>query len=87
MGIENTIALGQEAEIFLDSTLGKILQERAEAEVAAAKDELVNVDPTDVARIIELQNIVVRYGSFKSWLMEIIVGGRNAYDEYVSSEE
>ena len=80
--IKEDVALGEETKQFLLSPLGRKIQTRAQYEADAAKNALVNVSPNNIARIIELQNIVVRFESFESWLNEIITVGDTAYDEY-----
>lgn len=87
MEIKEAVALGVEAENFLNSSLGRTMIARANIEVEAAKNALVDVDPGDVSRIIELQNIVVRFRCFESWINEVIVAGEVAYDEYKQGEE
>ena len=83
---KQAVALGHEAEVFLSSNLGKRIKERAQREADAAKDALVQVEPDNKTRIIELQNIVVRFESFESWLHEIITIGDAAYEAYQMSE-
>ena len=45
---KNLIALGMEAEQFINSELGQYVLERAAIQVDAAKDELALIDPEDI---------------------------------------
>jgi TPP-dependent trihydroxycyclohexane-1,2-dione (THcHDO) dehydratase len=81
------IALGFEAEEFLRSRLGIYIQERAEMEIDAIKDELVEVDPDNQRKIKELQNRIKRYQNFDGWLKEVIESGNASYEEYQMESE
>jgi len=88
------VAVGMDAEAFLDSDLGKLLMERAQEEAIAAMDELKTVRRSDftdemqfVARLMELQDIVARAEGLESWITEIVVDGRNTEELLLKSEQ
>lgn len=87
MDIQRAVALGRQAEHFFDSELGKFIEEMAQLEVEEASDKLALVDPHDVKEIQRLQNTIARYVSFKQWLMNLVVQGDVAYQEYLEAEE
>lgn len=87
MEIEERIALGEEAKQFLNSPLGKYIQEKAYVLVDGAKEELAVVDPTDARKIAELQNVIARFDKFSEWLNGVILEGDNAYEIYQSEGE
>jgi len=70
---------GREVEQFIDeSPIGKYVVERAQADIEAAKTELLTVDPSDVAKIREIQGRAAIANSVRQWLREAITTGRNA---------
>lgn len=87
MNVREQVAIGVEAEEFFNTPLGAEIKKNAQEEVDAALEALVNVDPTNVSRIIELQNIVVRFRTFENWMNGLIVAGKLAYEEYQMSGE
>lgn len=70
--------LGQDAEEFFASELGKYLAGCAEQEEKDAFEALAYVDPTEYKQITILQNRVWRARNFTGWLREIIVAGKQA---------
>ncbi len=81
------ISLGEEAKLFLTSTLGIYLSECAKAEVGKAYVELANVPPEDPKKIRELQNIIKRHDSFDQWILEAIDAGDTSYGQYLEEGE
>lgn len=79
MSNEALIVIGQgvEAEVFLQSALGKALIARAEQEREVAIDLLKSADAEDAAGIRALQNQIYRAESIQGWLAEIVMAGRN----------
>ena len=75
----NYLELGEEARRFLDSPIGKFIQERSDIEVRQALEALQVVDPTDEKRIRELQNIIKVAGAIPFWLDLAIKSGEEAY--------
>lgn len=78
--------LGRDVEEFLSSDIGRYLVARAEEEEKAALEQLATVAPWRRRRITQLQAQVWRAQSFKSWLGELIVTGRQAL-QHLESEE
>lgn len=76
-----TITGGQEAEAFLQSSLGRSLVQCAEAEMATAIEEIKTVDPTDAKAVTLLQNRIWRAESVQRWIAQIIQEGWNAEAE------
>ncbi len=72
--------IGDEAERFVETELGKTILGMAKQEVMAAQEELEKVDPDNVKKIRDLQNQAWRARSFESWLVELITKGRQALE-------
>lgn len=72
--------LGEEAERFIVSPLGKFLIERAEDEVAEATEALKVVDADDAREIRILQNKIKTGEDFQYWLADAVQAGHNAIE-------
>jgi hypothetical protein len=72
--------LGDEAKRFLESDLWRCLNGMAEQEVAIAREALESVDPTDAAKIRELQNHAKLFRTFETWVKELLHRGNNALE-------
>jgi hypothetical protein len=70
--------LGQDAQEFVVSEVGRYLLGRAEQEAYEASDKLKRVSPWRRRRITELQNEIWRAESVKAWIVEIIQAGQAA---------
>lgn len=70
--------LGQDAEDFLRSDVGRYLIGRADQEIQEAQQKLATVSPWRRRRIQELQAQIWRAQSVKGWLIEVINAGRSA---------
>jgi hypothetical protein len=81
-----SVTIGKDAEEFLASDLGRTILGMAEQEVTAATEKLKNVAPWRRRRIAELQNDIRRAESFKGWLVELIISGRQALDTLEQAE-
>jgi hypothetical protein len=79
--------LGDDAEKFLKTDLGKYLIESAEQETTEALHILKTVDPNDKVKITELQNKIWRAESFKDWLVGLINAGSDARNILQSKQE
>jgi hypothetical protein len=75
-----TATIGADAEEFLASDLGRMLISMAEQEAEEAMDKLKRTHPWRWRRISQLQNDIKRAESFKGWLVELIVSGRQAVE-------
>ena len=70
--------IGKDAEEFFASELGQVVIGRADQEYSEALEGLRTVDPEDAKSIRELQNKAWRAESFKGWLAELIISGKQA---------
>lgn len=78
--------LGKDAEDFLASELGRIMLARAEEEEREALEALAGVSPWRRRRIADLQARLWRARSFKQWLGELVITGRQAL-QYLETPE
>ena len=72
------IELGEAADSFWKSELGRYVMGRAVADVEAALMELKTVDPGNAGTIRTLQNAIKVAEAVPLWLNELIIGGRQA---------
>lgn len=79
--------LGKDAEEFLNSDIGRYLTGRADQEEQEALEALCRVSPWRRRRIAELQARVWRAQSFKGWLAEMVISGRQALQQLETREE
>lgn len=70
--------LGQEADVFWQSELGKYALGCAKQDTDVALAKLKDVDPNDSKLIRELQNDVDRPARALGWLNDAIIKGREA---------
>lgn len=80
------IAIGLDAERFMQSDLGRYLLGRAQANVEEAMEGLKVADPDNAKEVRDLQNIVMVNEYFLYWLGEAITQGRAA-EELLSQQE
>jgi hypothetical protein len=78
--------IGDDADKFMRSDLGRTIMGIAKQEAEIAFEDLKHVDPNDVNKVRELQNIIWRAESFEAWLLELVKRGEQAlqimeYDE------
>lgn len=78
--------LGIEAEAFLSSNLGRYLMERADLEIDKLTQELINLDPTNIADNTRVRNGIRVCYDFKDWLAEAVNSGRVAHRNILESE-
>jgi len=76
-----TARLGIEAEAFLISSLGRYLFDRAEKEIEAAVERLVDADPEDAKLGREIRNEIYRAESVMEWIINVVNDGRTAHAE------
>lgn len=70
--------LGRDAEEFLQTDLGRYMLARAEEDEQQALDGLAKVWPWRTNRIRQLQAQLWRARSFKQWLGEMVMAGKQA---------
>ena len=80
------VHLGKDAEEFLASDVGRYMLARAEEQEREAMEALASVWPWRRRRITDLQAKLWRARSFREWMSEIIVQGRQALDQLESPE-
>lgn len=73
--------LGKDAEEFLNGDLGRYMLARAEEEEQEALEQLSTVWPWRRRRITELQTKLWRARSFKRWLADLVIAGRQAIEQ------
>ena len=81
------IQLGDEADSFFKSDLGKYVLGVAEQELQEALMGLRHVDPHDVAKIIALQNKAAVAEAVPAWLNGLIVESRQTQEMLEAYEE
>ena len=77
---------GKEVQAFLNTSTGKYLVGRAEAEALEATAALKRVFPLRWRRIMELQNRIYRAESIQRWLGEAIMDGVHA-EKIITGED
>jgi hypothetical protein len=78
--------LGEAATAFLQSDLGRYLQERAEAEMNDALLELMATDPTASEVLRQIQSDYAIASAALSWLTEAIDDGHSALQALNAAE-
>ena len=81
------LEMGKQAQSFLASDVGRYMLARIEEEERQAIEALSTVWPWRRRRITQLQNQLWRARSFKEWLAELIVQGRQAEQQLDAPEE
>ena len=74
--------IGDQAEKFIASDLGRTMLGFAAQQVQDALQKLKDVSPHDPKEILELQGKVWRAESFAGWLVDLASRGREAYSEF-----
>ena len=80
--IKAQVLIGDDAEEFLASELGRTILGMAKQEVDTAALEMKEVDLKDEKKLREIQNRIWRATQFESWLRELIAAGREALEAY-----
>lgn len=70
--------LGQDAEDFVKSELGRYILGRVEQEREQAVQAFSKTATWRTRRIKELQNDIWRCDTFKGWLVDIVLAGKEA---------
>lgn len=84
--VEAEILIGDDAEKFITSELGRTMIGIAENKKAEAQEKLARVSPWRRRRIAELQNEIWRAESFAAWLGELFVQGKQALQQLKEEE-
>lgn len=72
--------IGDDAESFVGSELGRTILGMAKQEVEAAAMEFKDADLGDAPKVRALQMRIWRATQFESWLTELIMKGREALE-------
>lgn len=79
--------LGRDAEEFIVSELGKYIVARVDQEREAAVVNLLKTNAWRRRRIQELQNQIWRCDTFKSWLGDVVIRGKQAISVLEDADE
>jgi len=78
--LQAEILLGDDADNFFHSDLGRYVIGRAQQEVDEAMAKLKAVDPDNASQIRALQHIIRVAESVPLWFNEVLVSGRQALE-------
>lgn len=67
--------LGYQLDAFWRSDAGVYLRHRADVEYNTALTEFIDCDPTDIKKVMEIQNRMARSKNFTVWITEGINEG------------
>lgn len=81
------VDFGMEIEAFLRSKVGKYLLARAEDDREKGVAELLEADPSNMAKILQLQSQVKRADSIQQWMAEAIQQGTYAQQQLMEQDE
>lgn len=73
--------MGIDAESFMRTPLGKFLIKKADDEIAAATEELIEADSSDTKVNTEIRNRIHIARMFKVWMCDSITIGHSAHDQ------
>lgn len=81
------VAFGLDVHQFMGTSMGRYLTQRAQIEIAEAKDALVDVDPEDPKAVRDLQNKARVASMFLEWMGEAVTTGEMAQEEWRAAAE
>lgn len=85
--IRATIAFGMDVEAFMQSSIGKYLTARANADIEDALERLKTIDPQDWKLIQSTQNEIHRAEMFLLWMGQAVTEGENATRAFVEASD
>lgn len=85
--IRNQIAFGLDCKAFMESSIGRYLAARANADTEEAMEALKTVDPTDPDAIRKLQNDIKCAENFLLWMGEAVTEGENAERTFIDTSD
>lgn len=85
--LQAEMILGDDAQKWLDSELGRTVVGMAAQEKAEALEALADVKATDIEAIMTLQAIAKRADSFATWIAELIHRGAEAERLLISEDD
>ena len=87
------VALGMDAEAFMDSDLGREFLNVVSDRAIAAMDVLKRVKPSEfktldqfARAVLDLQNEVLRAETFEEWIVEVVETGHNTEQNLIAQE-
>lgn len=85
--MRSDVAFGLDVQQFMTTTMGRYLKDRANAEIADAKDALIDVDAEDYKAVRAAQNRAKVAAMFLEWMGEAVTTGEMAQAEWQASSE
>lgn len=79
--------LGEQAEAFMESDLGRYFVGCCDQEIESAQERLKVADPENARVIRQLQNDIWRAESAKRWFAELIAAGKTAIEVLRDEQE
>ena len=79
--------IGDEGRRFLESDLGKTMLGLALQEVQTAQEALEKVSPSDIKKIMDLQQQARMGRKFEEWLTYLIADGEEAMNVWKQQQE
>ena len=80
--LRSRIAFGLDVQQFMDTRLGRYLQDRANSDIETAIEALKTVDPEDPKAIRKLQNDVAVASNVLDWLGQAVTEGEQAERQF-----
>ncbi len=84
---EANISIGDDARKFLESTLGQVIQDKAESLIQKKRKELESVDPTDANAIRAIQTDIKATHRAMTWLISCIEDGEATRQAIIQQNE
>ena len=85
--IRAQVAFGMDVEAFMQSQIGRYLQEKANADRDAAMEALIDVDADDPSAVRKLQMDARCATNVLLWLGEAVSEGQNAALQLIASTD
>ena len=79
--------LGIEAESFQNSHVGRYIYDRIDVDLVKLTQELLDTNPSDVSKCVEIRNNILVRNLFTLWIKEAIGSGLNAENELKDADE
>lgn len=79
--------LGIEAESFERSHVGEYINLRIETDLDKFQQELIDTDPHDVEKCVDIRNHILVRKLFTLWIKEAISSGLNAHQELKDEDQ
>ena len=76
--LNGLISTGDDAREFMNTGLGRYLQQRAEEEIIDAFNQFKIIDVSEVDKVRTIQNKLLNADRFLTWIQDCIVEGQEA---------